>query len=66
MRALLRGERGPFRDIVLLNAAAAFIVAGRTASLKDGARLAAASLDEGRAQKALDALIEASKDPAEA
>lgn len=65
MRALLRGERGPFRDIVLLNAAAAFIVAGRVASLKEGARLAAASLDEGRAEKSLDALIEASKAPVE-
>ena len=34
MRALLKGKRGPFRDIVLYNAAAAFIVAGKAAGLK--------------------------------
>ena len=60
MRALLQGKRGPFRDIVLLNAAAAFIIAGRAAGLKQGAALAEASIDEGRAENALDALIEAS------
>ncbi len=61
MRALLRGEHGPFRDVVLLNSAAAFIVAGRAGTLKEGARLAAASIDEGRAEHALDALIAAAK-----
>lgn len=66
MRDLLRGKPGPFRDIVLLNAAAAFIIAGKTASLKEGARLAAASIDRGGAQKALDALILASTDAAAA
>jgi anthranilate phosphoribosyltransferase len=60
IRALLRGERGPFRDIVLFNAAAALIVAGHAASLADGVALAAASIDEGRAERALDALIAAS------
>jgi anthranilate phosphoribosyltransferase len=62
MRALLRGERGAFRDIVLLNSAAAFIVAGRAHTLKEGARLAAASIDEGRAENALDVLIATAKD----
>jgi len=66
MRELLRGKHGPFRDIVLLNAAAAFIIAGKAASLKEGARLAAASIDRGGAQKALDALILASTDAAAA
>ncbi len=61
MRALLRGKRGAFRDIVLLNAAAAFIIAGKAADLKEGAALAEASIDEGRAERALDALIEASQ-----
>ncbi len=61
IRALLRGETGPFRDIVLLNAAAAFIIAGKAASLKDGAAQAEASIGEGRAENALDALIEASR-----
>ncbi|MGA9763768.1 MAG: anthranilate phosphoribosyltransferase [Rhodomicrobium sp.] len=60
MRALLQGKSGAFRDIVLLNAAAAFIVAGRAAGLKDGVDLAVASIEEGRAKNALDALIEAS------
>jgi anthranilate phosphoribosyltransferase len=57
LRALLNAKRGPFRDIVLLNAGAAFIIAGRAANLQDGVRLAAASIDEGRALRALDALI---------
>ena len=61
MRALLSGKRGPFRDIVLLNAAAAFIIAGKAAELKEGVRLAEASIDEGRALNALDALIECSQ-----
>ena len=60
LRALLQGKRGAFRDIVLLNAAAAFIVAGRTEGLKEGVALAEASIEEGRANDALDALIEAS------
>ncbi len=64
MRALLRGKPGPFRDIVLFNAAAAFIIAGKAESLKEGAALAARSLDHGRAEKALDALIAASQEPA--
>ena len=62
MRELLRGKKGAFRDIVLLNAAAAFIIAQRVDTLKEGARLAAASIDDGRAEKALDALIAASRD----
>jgi len=62
MRELLRGEKGPFRDIVLLNAAAAFIIARRADTLREGARLAATSIDDGRAEKALDALIAASRD----
>ncbi len=62
MRALLRGKPGPFRDIVLLNAAAAFIIAGKTTDLKEGVKLAAASIDEGRAERALDALIAASQE----
>ncbi len=59
-RELFRGKQGPFRDIVLLNAAAAFIVAGRAETLKEGVRLAAASIAEGCAEKALDTLVAAS------
>ena len=53
---LLGGERGPRRDVVLLNAAASLLIAGRAASLEDGMRLAAASLDGGAAKRALETL----------
>ncbi len=65
MRELLRGKPGPFRDIVLLNAAAAFIVAGRAATLKEGVGLASASISGGCAEKALDTLVAASAAQAE-
>lgn len=55
--ALLDGATGPYRDIVLLNAAGALIIADRVADLKEGAALAARSIDEGRARAALEALI---------
>lgn len=57
IRVLLEGEPGPFRDIVLLNAAAALIVAGRAANLADGVERAARSIDTGAAMTALDKLI---------
>jgi anthranilate phosphoribosyltransferase len=60
---LLKGKRNPFRDIVLLNAGAALIVAGKATSLKDGAGKAAGSIDEGRAQSALDKLIAITNTP---
>ncbi|MBZ0226964.1 MAG: anthranilate phosphoribosyltransferase, partial [Bauldia sp.] len=47
LRALLGGAPGAYRDTVLLNAAAALIVAGKAADLAEGVRLAAASIDEG-------------------
>lgn len=48
-RALLGGAKGAYRDAVLLNAAAALIVAGKVEDLRDGVRLAAESIDSGRA-----------------
>jgi anthranilate phosphoribosyltransferase len=57
LNALLDGKQGPLRDIVLLNAAAALIVAGRTKDLRDGVALAAQSIDRGAARRALDRLI---------
>jgi len=54
---LLAGEKGPYRDIVLLNAAAAFLVADRVETLRDGVELAGAVIDDGRAQAALDRLV---------
>ena len=53
LEALLHGAPGAYRDIVVLNAAAALIVAGRATDLREGAALAARSLDEGLALAAL-------------
>ena len=61
--ALLDGARGAYRDIVLLNAAAALVVADRAADLVEGAQLAAAVIDDGRAGKALADLVAATHTP---
>lgn len=65
LRALLGGAKGAYRDIVLLNAAAALVVSDVVPDLKAGAELAAAVIDDGRAQAALDALVRASNTPIE-
>jgi len=57
MRGVLAGERGPLRDIVLLNSAAALIVAGKAGDLRAGVALAAESLDRGAAQRVLERLV---------
>jgi len=62
-RALLAGAPGPFRDIVVLNAAAALVIAGRAEDVAAGAALAAASIDEGRARTALERLVAISNEP---
>lgn len=58
---LLDGETGPFRDIVVLNAGAALLVAGKAANIAEGAGLAAAALDDGRARSTLDRMIAISR-----
>jgi anthranilate phosphoribosyltransferase len=58
--ALLDGERGPFRDTVLLTVAGALIVADRAASLAEGAETAAQAIDSGRARAVLAKLVEVS------
>jgi anthranilate phosphoribosyltransferase len=58
IRAVLQGNRGPLRDIVLLNAAAALLVAGKATSLREAVALAAESIDSGKAKSVLDALVE--------
>jgi anthranilate phosphoribosyltransferase len=58
--AVLQGNRGPLRDIVLLNAAAALLVAGEAETLRQGVALAAESIDSGRAGRVLTALIDIS------
>jgi anthranilate phosphoribosyltransferase len=57
---VLKGKPGPFRDVALLNAAAALIVAGLVKDLKEGLRLAQESIQSGRARERLDRLIAAS------
>ncbi len=58
LRALLEGETGPYRDIVLLNSAAALLVAGKVDRLQDGVRLAAEVIDHARARHILERLVE--------
>ncbi len=53
---LLHGAPGPYRDTVLMNAAAALIVADRAADLREGVHLAARSIDRGDARTALETL----------
>jgi len=63
LRAILGGERGPIRDIVLLNAAAALIVAERAKDLRAAAALAAQSIASGAALRALDRLVAITNEP---
>ena len=65
LRALLDGRKGAYRDIVLLNAAAALIVADKVETLAEGAALAAAVIDDGRASNALAELVAATNTPIE-
>jgi anthranilate phosphoribosyltransferase len=58
-RDVLSGALGPKRDVVLLNSAAALVVAGKAENLRDGVRLAAAAIDDGRAKALVDRVREA-------
>ncbi len=62
IRTVLEGEQGARRDIGLLNAAAALVVAGRVEELESGVELAAESIDSGRAVGVLDALVTTSQE----
>jgi anthranilate phosphoribosyltransferase len=61
MRAMLGGERGPYRDIVLLNAAGALLVAGKANDLVEGVAIATNALESGRALATLAKLVEVSR-----
>jgi anthranilate phosphoribosyltransferase len=63
LRCLLDGEPGPFRDVVLLNAAASLMVAERARNLAEGVGLAARSIDSGAARTRLDRLVAVSNEP---
>ena len=60
VRRVLGGERGPHRDIAVLNAAAGLVVAGVSADLAQGVQRAEEVIDDGAAAGALDALVLAS------
>jgi len=57
LRGVLAGEPSPYRDIVLLNTAAALIVADKVGDLRTGARIAADVIDSGQARATLERLI---------
>ena len=61
---VLEGAHGPHRDIVLLNAAAALVVAGAAQDLPGALGIAAASVDSGRAMQCLERLVAVSKQEA--
>ena len=63
--ALLEGAAGPYRDTVVLNAAAALIVAGKAADLREGADLAATALRSGAALATLERLRQETRFPTE-
>ena len=57
LRRLLQGEPGAYRNIVILNAAAALVISDVASDIKDGAARAAEAIDSGAAKKTLDALV---------
>jgi anthranilate phosphoribosyltransferase len=64
IRKILAGERGPARDIVVLNAAAGLLVAGKADQPKQAAKLAADAIDSGAAQMLLEKLVRQSHEVA--
>jgi anthranilate phosphoribosyltransferase len=65
IRAILDGEAGPKRDIVLMNSAAALVAGAKARDLKEGVGLAAHSIDSGAALRKLEALVGLSRRLAE-
>ncbi len=63
LRAVLAGHAGPYRDIVLLNTAAALVVGGQVANLADGVAASACAIDSGAARLALERLVAITKPP---
>lgn len=60
-KTLLKGERGSKRDVVLLNAAAVFIVGGRAKDFREGLKLATEAIDGGKALQKVNELVEMSQ-----
>ena len=63
IRDILAGEKSPGRDIVLLNAAAALVTSGKADRWSEGLRLAASSIDSGKAAATLNALVRFTRQP---
>jgi anthranilate phosphoribosyltransferase len=61
INTVLVGEKGACRDIVLLNAAAGFVVSGLDSSFENGIKRAAEVIDSGRAKQKLEALVQYSR-----
>ncbi len=61
LRRILNSEKGPLRDVVVMNAAAALVAGDMTNDFKEAARLAQKSIDNGHAREKLDALVTASQ-----
>src|SRR5271170_1201575 len=57
LKAVLEGIKGPYRDVAVLNAAAALVVAAKARDLADGVALAQDAIDSGEAEASLDRLI---------
>ncbi|OCX66491.1 anthranilate phosphoribosyltransferase [Thioclava sp. SK-1] len=65
LRAVLQGQASAYRDAVLLNAAAALVVADKVVDLKQGVEMAAASIDSGAAARALETLAKITQEVAQ-
>jgi len=58
VRGVLSGDQGPAREVILLNSGAALYVSGSAATIQDGIKLAAESIDTGKARRKLEQLVE--------
>ena len=58
VRGVLESKKGPTRDVVLLNSGAALYISGTAGTIQDGIRLAAESIDSGKARRKLAELVE--------
>jgi anthranilate phosphoribosyltransferase len=65
-RRIFEGERGPQRDLAVLNAGAAIYVAGQAGTLEEGCRAAEAAIDDGRASAGLERIVEMTQELAPA
>lgn len=61
LRGVFAGDKGPRRDVVLLNAGASLFIGGKAASVREGIERAAQAIDSGAVRAKLDAMIAASK-----